>query len=157
MNTSLKKTLSLCAVTAAWLGLACNTVPGDNLGNGNTGTPETPTNVPTGINIDGNWRHAAAGTLRETCFTITNNRVTRVDDGCNGNVLNLASTPSNQGSGSTVKVFVGFSASPSDSVNGGLYTYQLQVMSDGTLQGSGVLRNEPSGPILAGDVVWVRQ
>ncbi len=122
------------------------------------GLPTDPnTTLVPGLDIDGSWRHVAAGTLRETCFVVHNQRIVQVDDGCNGNLKTVFSSPGTQAFGSRITMFVGVGDSPTDMINGALYTYMLEVMGDGTLVGHGVLRRQPSGPITEGDVVWVRQ
>lgn len=148
--------LAICGCLVSCLGLQCPALqPQTPPPTGEEPAPEPP--LPS-INIDGSWRHAASGTLRETCITIANSRITQIDDGCNGNLLPLVSTPPAQAQGDTgiFRIFASFSDSPTSFTNGGIYTYELMLGAGDTLQGSCLLRMEPNGPILTGDVVLVR-
>lgn len=116
--------------------------------------PPDPTQT---LDLNGNWRHAAAGTLPETCITVENQRITRIDDGCNGNLLILLAPPDPYVSGAFARLSVNFVDSPDDDIHGGHYHYVLEAQPDGTLRGTGGIRYEPDGPVVTGDVVWERQ
>ncbi len=147
----------ICGCLASCLGLQCNLFTPE-MPPPTTGDEPAPEPPAPSFNIDGNWRHAASGTLRETCITIANSRITVMDDGCSGNLLPLVSTPPAQAQGDTgiFRIFASFSDSPTSFTNGGIYTYELMLGAGDTLQGSCSLRMEPNGPILTGDVVLVR-
>lgn len=149
------------SVSLALSGIAgCELFPQD--GNPPGGDPSTmqPTEAPPpSFNIDGQWRHAGAGTLRDTCITVSQNRIVQLDDGCNGNVLILASAPraDMQVGTQIIRIFTSFIVSNDDPATGGAYTYTLEPGPNGTLVGSGIMRPFPSGEILTGQVTWVKQ
>lgn len=122
------------------------------------GQPNDPPtdSLPT-VNIDGTWRHEASGGIIATCLTIQNARITSIDDLCDGTLLTLLASPQAQANASGISLFAGFGASPTDNINGGLYTYMVVLQANGTLQGTVILRIEPGGPITTAPVTLVRQ
>ena len=115
-----------------------------------------PQTLPT-VNIDGNWRHEATAGINATCLTIDNARITSIDDNCDGSTLTLLASPQAQANASGIQLFAGFGASPGDTINGGVYTYLVTLLPNGTLQGTVILRFESSGPIRTGPVTLVKQ
>lgn len=141
--------------TIAGCGVFNPAPPNNNPGGGQNPSPPGQS-LPT-VNIDGNWRHDATGVINATCLTIQNVRITRMDENCDGSTLTLLAAPQAQANASGIQIFAGFGASPGDTVNGGVYTYMVRLMPDGTLQGTVILRFEPSGPIHTGPVTLVKQ
>lgn len=142
-----------------YLGSGCGLFPAGNQntpGGGQNNQNPPSQGVPT-VNIDGNWRHEASGGINATCLTIQNTRISAMDDGCDGTPLTLLASPQAQANASGITLFVGFGATPGDTLNGGIYTYMVMLMPDGTLQGTVILRLEPSGPITTAPVTLVRQ
>jgi len=129
---------------------------------GDTQPPEqqTPGSDPAPANVDeldGNWRHAAVGSLPETCLTIQNHRIAQLDVGCDGNLLFIFNAPGARIFGSDVTHYATAGESSTDTVNWASYTYRLTIQSDGTMPGTASTRFRPSGPVYVEEIVLVRE
>lgn len=149
--------VSLCLALAGLAG--CDLFPTTDPPADNPSNEQPAEAPPPSINIDGRWRHAAAGTMRETCITISQNRIVEIDDGCNGNILILAAAPraDMQVGTNTIRVFASFIVSNDDPATGGAYTYMLEPQPDGSMNGLAIMRPFPTGDILSGQVTWLKQ
>lgn len=112
-----------------------------------------PDPLPPGVNVDGSWQYAAAGDILSCCLTIENQQVVRSDEQCDGNPLTIISSriTAIRGTGVTVGVVTGESP---DATEFTIYTFDLDVLADGTMSGTAVVRYEPDGPVLAENITW---
>ncbi len=122
-------------------------------------TPQTdpnPNPLPPGVNVDGAWQYAAAGGILSCCLTIENQQVVLFDEQCDANPLTIISSriTAIRGTGVTVGVVTGESP---DATEFTIYTYNLDVLANGTMTGTAVVRYEPDGPVLTENTTWTQQ
>ena len=120
-------------------------------------TPQTnPNPLPPGVNVNGAWQYAAAGDILSCCLTIENQQVSLFDEQCNTNPLTIISTRITAIRGTGVAIGV-VTAASEDSAEFTIYAFNLNVLADGTMTGTAVVRYEPDGPVLAENITWTSQ